>query len=105
MTTQKINLDQFPAPGDRYTLENPLGGGVFGRVFAATDTRASYKKVAIKIQKVSENSRPYVEQEYRVLRDLSSHANLPDFYGIYRKEDDIWFVMEVRGRIIAAGSP
>lgn len=42
-------------------------------------------------------------EEYRVLRELSSHPNLPDFYGIYRKrtikkneQDEIWLVMQVR---------
>lgn len=35
----------------------------------------------------------------KVLRDFSSHPNLPDFYGVYRKKivndvDEIWFILE-----------
>ncbi|CAB0018434.1 unnamed protein product [Nesidiocoris tenuis] len=40
-----------------------------------------------------------IEEEYKILRDLSSHPNLPDFYGAYKKSDDdgekIWFVMQL----------
>lgn len=41
-----------------------------------------------------------IQEEYRILRDLSDHPNLPDFYGAYLKRgrggDEIWFVMQVR---------
>ena len=95
MALKKGAFDGFPEPKDRYGLEDCLGCGAFGRVFAATDSEASNKKVAVKVQKLSENTTVFAEQEYKVLRDLSSHGNLPDFYGVYRKEDELWFVMEV----------
>lgn len=44
----------------------------------------------------------HINEEYRVLRDFSSHPNLPDFLGVYRKKsndgdnpDEIWFILEV----------
>lgn len=43
----------------------------------------------------------HINEEYRVLRDFSSHPNLPDFLGVYRKKGDgdnpneIWFILEV----------
>ncbi len=41
-----------------------------------------------------------IEEEFLVLRDLSSHPNLPAFHGIYLKqdpqsEDQFWIAMEV----------
>lgn len=45
----------------------------------------------------------HINEEYRILRDFSSHPNLPDFLGVYRKKgdgvdnpDEIWFILEVR---------
>lgn len=42
-----------------------------------------------------------IEEEFLVFRDLSSHPNIPEFYGLFLKRgmcpenDQIWFVMEV----------
>lgn len=45
-----------------------------------------------------------IEEEFLVLRDLSSHANIPEFHGIFLmkskqvsniKDDQLWFVMEL----------
>lgn len=40
-----------------------------------------------------------IDEEYRILRDLSSHSNLPDFYGAFTNKngEELWFVMEVCG--------
>lgn len=63
------------------------------------------KRVAVKVQKLTPESESMILEEYRILRDYTSHPNLPDFYGIYRRRsgkkteyDQIWFVMEVRNR-------
>ena len=59
------------------------------------------KIVAIKIQRYEEEIAEHIQEEYRILRDLSSHPNLPDFYGVYLKKsdtdnvDEIWFIIEV----------
>lgn len=40
-----------------------------------------------------------IEEEYLVLKDLTNHENLPEFYGIYLKqteeENQVWFVLEL----------
>lgn len=61
------------------------------------------KRVAIKIQAVTPDTEEDVRSEYHILRQLSSHTNLPDLYGVYLKKsslpsqyDKLWFVMEVR---------
>lgn len=53
----------------------------------------------------------HINEEYRVLRDFSSHPNLPDFLGVYRKKgdgdnpDEIWFVLEVSKALISIRRP
>lgn len=58
--------------------------------------------MAVKIQKLTAETQPFIIEEYRILRDFSNHPNLPDFYGIFRKRagkkgefDEIWFIMQV----------
>lgn len=42
-----------------------------------------------------------IEEEFLVFRDLSTHPNIPEFFGLFLKrglsadDDQIWFVMEV----------
>jgi len=64
----------------------------------------SGKNVAIKIQNVDDISSDEkdVAEEYRVLRDLSSHPNIPDFYGAFKNNNELWFVMEVRRSYVTA---
>ncbi|XP_076230734.1 STKc_myosinIII_N_like and MYSc_Myo21 domain-containing protein ninaC isoform X2 [Nomia melanderi] len=95
-------LDSIQDPGKRYLLRECIGFGVCGDVFEAIDQQAGNKKIAIKVQKLTVESQPLIVEEYKVLRDLASHPNLPDFYGIYRRRsgkkteyDQIWFVMEL----------
>lgn len=58
--------------------------------------------MAIKVQKLTQETQALIVEEFRVLRDFAGHPNLPEFYGIYRKRsgkksepDQVWFVMEV----------
>jgi myosin-3 len=50
---------------------------------------------------LSKETKGLIEEEYRILRDLSDHPNLPNFYGVYLKKgqkgekDQVWFVQEV----------
>lgn len=74
---------------------------IFIQVHKAFDS-TSNKTVAIKIQRYDGELKSYINEEYRILRDFSTHPNLPDFYGVYRKPqddggpDDIWFILEVQ---------
>lgn len=42
-----------------------------------------------------------IEEEYMILKEISFHPNLPQFYGLYLKKgktselDQLWLVMEV----------
>ncbi|CAG2066587.1 unnamed protein product, partial [Timema podura] len=96
-----LQLDQLPDPGDRYSLGQKIGTGVSADVYEATDNQAG-KRVAVKVLSVERDALESYQEEYQVLRDLSHHPNLPDFYGIYLKKgkprsgrDQLWFVMEV----------
>ncbi|XP_014215430.1 neither inactivation nor afterpotential protein C isoform X2 [Copidosoma floridanum] len=94
-------LDSIKDPGKRFTLRDRIGSGVCADVYEAVDEEAG-KKVAIKIQKLTPETQPLIVEEYRVLRDFSTHPNLPEFYGVYRKSsgkkteyDQIWFILEL----------
>lgn len=99
-----LNVDQLADPGDRYVLEEVIGTGIWATVHRAVDTQSDGKLVAIKIQRYEPEQQSYVQEEYRVLRDFSSHPNLPDFHGVFRRKqpdggsDEIWFVLEVSAR-------
>ncbi|XP_015432915.1 PREDICTED: neither inactivation nor afterpotential protein C [Dufourea novaeangliae] len=95
-------LDSIQDPGKRYLLRECIGSGVCGDVFEAIDQHADNKKVAVKVQKLTADSQSSIIEEYKVLRDLATHPNLPDFYGIYRRRsgkkteyDQVWFIMEL----------
>ncbi|XP_033207351.1 neither inactivation nor afterpotential protein C isoform X2 [Belonocnema kinseyi] len=95
-------LDSIQDPGKRYILKGCMGSGVCGDVYEAIDEHDGNKRVAIKIQNLVPESQTHITEEYRVLRDISSHPNLPDFYGIYRRRsgkksehDQIWFIMQL----------
>lgn len=57
--------------------------------------------MAIKILEDIAGNEEEIEDEYLALRDLSLHANIPSFHGIYfvkgskQLNDQLWFVMEV----------
>ncbi|CAH1975462.1 unnamed protein product [Acanthoscelides obtectus] len=90
----KVNFGDVPEPGDRYQLGEVLGTGDFGKVYLATDQQANRKKVAAKIQKYEGDGKGFIGEEYVILRDLSTHLNIVDFYGVYKKRSNIWFILE-----------
>ncbi|XP_018328516.1 neither inactivation nor afterpotential protein C isoform X2 [Agrilus planipennis] len=98
-SNRAFDYDDLPEVDDRYNLGECIGTGVFGKVYIAKDTEAGGKKVAVKIQRYNRDTAHYVQEEYRILRDFSHHPNLPDFYGIFRRndgnEDEVWFSMEL----------
>ncbi|XP_051158327.1 neither inactivation nor afterpotential protein C isoform X3 [Leptopilina boulardi] len=95
-------MDSIQDPGKRFILKECIGSGVCGDVYEAIDENSGNKKVAIKIRKLVPETQNHIMEEYKVLREFSSHPNLPNFYGIYRKRtgkksenDQIWFIMEL----------
>lgn len=94
-----MRFENLPDPGERFTLEHEIGGGVHSKVFRALDNDAGGRPVAIKIQMYVADLKECISEEYRVLRDFCKHPNLPEVYGFYRKPksdgpDEIWYVME-----------
>ncbi|XP_014247275.1 myosin-IIIb-like [Cimex lectularius] len=95
-----MDLDLIPEPGNRLVLELLIGEGTYGEVYTARYA-ATGERVAVKIlENVSENIEEILE-EYKILKDLCHHPNLPLFYGMFLRrfpvleEDQLWFVMEL----------
>ena len=99
--SQHIEFARLPSPGDRFELQDLIGEGTYGEVYSSYD-KTTGKKVAIKILETIADNLEEIEEEYLVLRDLSTHPNLPSFVGIFLRkgacfeDDQLWFVMEVR---------
>ncbi|KAK7575499.1 hypothetical protein V9T40_011785 [Parthenolecanium corni] len=89
-----IRLESFPDPGNRFTLGDVIGTGVSGTVYEAIDTQAGNKKVAIKVQKIIPDYEDDIKEEYKILKYLPTHPNLPTFYGAYHTQNEIWFVLQ-----------
>jgi hypothetical protein len=57
--------------------------------------------VAIKVLKNLIDNVEYIEEEYRIFKNLSRHDNFPTFYGGFLNKfdkadkDELWLVMEV----------
>nr|XP_026486396.1 myosin-IIIb-like isoform X3 [Vanessa tameamea] len=98
--SEHVELDRAADPQDRFTLQELIGEGTYGEVFCAKDKKSG-KRVAVKIlENIAENIEE-IEEEFLVFRDLSSHPNIPEFFGLFLKrgisseDDQIWFVMEL----------
>ncbi|KAH9524023.1 Myosin-IIIa [Bulinus truncatus] len=97
-----VNLAELAEPGDFWELEETIGEGTYGEVYLGTN-KITGEHVAIKVMESVSEVIEEIEQEYRVLRDLGGHPNMPRFYGMYLKrrlpgtasEDQIWIVMEL----------
>ncbi|XP_023951419.1 myosin-IIIb isoform X2 [Bicyclus anynana] len=98
--SQHVELDRAADPQDRFTLQELIGEGTYGEVYCAKDKKTG-RRVAVKIlENIAENIEE-IEEEFLVFRDLSSHPNIPEFFGLFLKrgisseDDQIWFVMEL----------
>ncbi|XP_072944444.1 myosin-IIIb-like isoform X2 [Epargyreus clarus] len=98
--SQHVELDRAADPRDRFTLQDLIGEGTYGEVYSARDKKSG-RRVAVKIlENIAENIEE-IEEEFLVFRDLSSHPNIPEFFGLFLKrgisadDDQIWFVMEL----------
>ncbi|XP_013191306.2 myosin-IIIb [Amyelois transitella] len=98
--SQHVELDRVADPRERFSLQELIGEGTYGEVYCARDKKTG-KRVAVKIlENIAENIEE-IEEEFLVFRDLSSHPNIPEFFGLFLKrginsdDDQIWFVMEL----------
>lgn len=103
-----LTVLSLPSPIERYNLDKQLGSGIFGEVFKASDNEAAGKPVAVKIQVLTDDNEPHIQEEYKILRDFTKHQNLIDFYGVFLEKAEglkkIWFVLEVSDPNIAQTS-
>ncbi|KOB74379.1 putative myosin IIIA [Operophtera brumata] len=82
--SQHMELDRAADPRDRVLLQELIGEGTYGEI----------------LENIAENIEE-IEEEFLVFRDLSSHPNIPEFFGLFLKrgvssdDDQIWFVMEL----------
>ncbi|KAL3282151.1 hypothetical protein HHI36_005346 [Cryptolaemus montrouzieri] len=89
-----VKLNSFPDPGNRYKLEDVIRVGSFGKTYTAKDTEDSDKVVVVKIQEITPQNEKYLKDEYKLLRDVSSHSNIVDFYGIFSIKNEVMMVSE-----------
>ncbi|XP_034945837.1 myosin-IIIb-like [Chelonus insularis] len=99
--SQQIDFDLLPNPTERFDLEDVIGEGTYGEVYSAFDHQNN-TRVAVKILENIADNIEEIEEEYLILKDLSSHPNIPIFFGLFLKkaepsheEDQLWFVMEL----------
>ncbi|KAH0552740.1 hypothetical protein KQX54_014623 [Cotesia glomerata] len=99
--SQHIDFNSLPDPSERFQLQDLIGEGTYGEVYAAFDKETD-KQVAVKILENIADNIEEIEEEYLILRDLGFHPNLPLFYGLYFKksdssdnQDQLWFVIEL----------
>ena len=58
--------------------------------------------VAVKILESIHEVLEEIEEEYQILRDLSDHPNMPQFFGLFLKQNpnsdaQLWITMQVGG--------
>ncbi|CAF1008646.1 unnamed protein product [Rotaria sordida] len=80
-----FRFDELPSPDREWQLLENIGDGTYGEVFRARNIRNPDFNAAIKIMHPTDEVLEEIEQEYRVLLELSNHENLCRFYGAYLK--------------------
>ncbi|XP_037076933.1 neither inactivation nor afterpotential protein C-like [Pollicipes pollicipes] len=93
-----LRVDELADPSDLYELGDRIAEGTYGEIHLARD-KGSGCHVVIKIIENTEENFPDIEEEYRILKDLSVHPNIPKLYGVFRKiqsngVEQIWIAME-----------
>eukprot|EP01083_Nonionella_stella_P167076 560590_1 len=94
MSLQQWKQTSTTDPEDIFDIIQPLGEGAFGMVYKALDKRDG-ELVAIKIMPVEVESGS-MEKEIQLLRSCKSHY-IVNFRGSYKKDFNIWIVMEYCG--------
>ncbi|BES90901.1 MYSc [Nesidiocoris tenuis] len=97
-TSSSLDLDSAPEPDSRLVLDQLIGEGTYGEVYSA---RFGGERVAVKIlENIAENIEE-IQVEFKILRDLCHHPNLPIFHGVFLRrapvmeQDQLWFVLEM----------
>ncbi|GFR80413.1 myosin-IIIa [Elysia marginata] len=106
-----ISFAELQEPGDVWDLGEIIGEGTYGAVHLGTH-RITGQKAAVKVLENVAQVLEEIEGEYRILRELGDHPNMPEFLGIFLKggdreeetghrklrgEEQVWIVMELCG--------
>ncbi|KAK9870541.1 hypothetical protein WA026_008103 [Henosepilachna vigintioctopunctata] len=89
-----LKLNSFPEPGDRFKLDEVIRVSSFGKTYIAKDTQESDRLVVVKIQEITALNEKYLKDECKLLRDVSSHPNIIDFYEIFCIKNELMIVTE-----------
>ncbi len=101
--SQIIDFAKLKSPDNEWELLESIGEGTYGEVFKARNLKTG-QLGAVKVMESYNELIEEIEEEYMILRDLSYHSNLPEFYGIYLKDnlntseddsDELWLVLEL----------
>ena len=96
--SQNIKFDELESPETKWLLLESIGEGTYGEVFKARNLQTK-QFAAVKVMESINEVIEEIEEEYKILNELSNHPNLPKFYGIFMKksteEDQLWLVMEL----------
>ena len=87
---------------DRYIIDERLGGGTYGLVFAAYDPHLD-RKVAIKFQhpRTFESNTGFksnklgLREEGKLLKQLKSSRGIPEFYAMFNHDEGVAIAMEM----------
>ncbi|KAK4879246.1 hypothetical protein RN001_007392 [Aquatica leii] len=89
-----FKFDELPKGTERFVLEECIGEGVHAQVFRAKDLETG-ENVAVKVQIFNDENASIIQDEYRILKNFSDHENLTQFHGIFRNDDEVWFILEL----------
>jgi myosin-3 len=91
--SQVIKFDELESPDAEWKLLESIGEGTYGEVFKAQNTK-THRLAAVKVINFVSEVVEEIEEEYKILKNLSNHPNLPKFFGIYMKkvkdEKQLW---------------
>jgi myosin-3 len=83
---QIIKFDELESPDSHWKLLESIGEGTYGEVFKAQHVVQTSQLAAVKVIDFVDEVIEEIEEEYRILKDLSNHPNLPKYLGIYMKK-------------------
>ena len=95
-----IKFDELRSPDAEWELLESIGEGTYGEVFKVRHKKTG-EFAAAKIMESINEVMEEIEEEYRILKELSDHPNLPKFNGIYAKktsegsDEQLWLVLEL----------
>lgn len=97
--SQLIKFEELPSPNAEWHLLSSIGEGTYGEVFKARNIHTG-QLAAVKVMESINDVVEEIEEEYMILKELSNHPNLPEFYGIYYRKsyedsDQVWLVIEL----------